>query len=140
MVVVGAEWEFGWNTPIKEYDLWHFPMREFGVDEIAFSPVSGINKKGIREFRSIEEMIDFYNIPVVLGHENGNTNLVDFKHPEDALYLFGRTSRDLFPAYGHIYPSLRVETPVTKGMIWGHQAASIIMYDRFLKNGNNNSR
>lgn len=133
MTVVGAEWEFGWNTPIKEYDLWYYPLTEFGVDEIAFAPKSGIKKKGIREFDNIEEMINYYNIPVILAHEFGTTDLKDFIHPEKVLYLFSRTSRDLFPTYGTIYPSVRVETPKKQGMLWGHQAANIILYDRYLK-------
>lgn len=130
MVVVGSMWEFGWNTPIKEYDLWHYPMKELGVDEIAMSPVSGI-KGDIREFHTVDEMIEYYNLPVIMCDELGETSLGEFKHPKEALYLFGRTSRSLLGQYNH-YPSLRVETPEGKGMLWGHQAASIVMYDRYL--------
>lgn len=130
MVVVGAEWEFGWNTPIKEYDLWHFPMREFKVDELAFTPISGIKKKGIREFNNMDDMIAYYNLPVIICHEHGEFDAKTFKHPEKALYLFGRTSRDILPMYKD-YPSIKVVTPVNKGMLWGHQAASIIMYEKW---------
>lgn len=138
MIVVAAPWEFGWNTPIKEYDLWHYPMREFGVDELAFTPISGIRKKGIREFPSIEELINYYDLPVIQCEEKGEQSLIEFSHPEGALYLFAKTSNPLL----HLgYSSLKIETPLNKGMLWGHQAASIILYDRFLKqHGNNNSR
>ena len=131
MTVIGSLWEFGWNTPIKEFDLWHYPMREFGVDEIAMTPVSGIKNK-VREFHSVEEMIQYYGLPVILCDELGETPLQRFEHPkEGALYLFGRTSRSLLGQYN--YPSIKIETPEEKGMLWGHQAASIIMYDRFCK-------
>ena len=129
MLVVGAIWEFGWNTPIKELDLWQFPMRDFGVDELAMTPVSGIRSNKVREFHSVEEMIQHYGLPVVVCDEKGDTTLEEFEHPEDALYLFNRTSG------GHLTGdySLRIETKADKGLLWGHQAASIILYDRFKK-------
>lgn len=134
MIVIASIWEFGWNTPIKEFDLWYYPMMDFGVDEIAMTPISGINKK-VKEFPDIDSLINHYvryhNLDVVLCDENGVIDVKEFKHPENVLYLFGKTTRSLLSHYN--YPSIRVVTPNNKGMLWGHQAASIIMYDRFLK-------
>jgi hypothetical protein len=131
MVVVAGVWESGWNTPIKELDLWHYPLKDFGVDELAMTPVSGIFSNKVREFHSVEDIIQYYGIPIVICDEKGETSLEDFDHPESALYLFNRTSGGQLPGK-HDY-SLRVETKLNKGMLWGHQAASIILYDRFKK-------
>ena len=139
MIVVASIWEEGWNTPIKEFDLWYYPLRDFGVDEFAMTPVSGIFTNKVREFNTVEEIIEHYGLPVILCDEGGETSLQDFDHPEDALYLFGRTSRSLLGSYEFNH-SVKVETKNNKGLLWGHQAASIILYDRLLKNGNNNSR
>lgn len=132
MVVVGSAWEIGWNTPEKEYDLWKFPMREFGVDKLAFTPVSAINTD-IDEFTSFPAMVEHYNLPVVICSDIGGIDIRDYKHPKDALYLLQRTSggdlRGMFPKADVI----TIATPLEKGMMWGHQAASIIMYDRYLK-------
>jgi tRNA(Leu) C34 or U34 (ribose-2'-O)-methylase TrmL len=132
MVVVASMWEYGWNTPIKEFDLWHYPLKDFGVDEFAMTPVSGIrlNNK-VQEFHSVEDIIKHYGLPVILCTEHGEYTLEEFEHPENALYLFNRTSGGIIvekPDY-----SLRIETKQNKGMLWGHQAASIILYDRFKK-------
>lgn len=140
MVVVAGIWEQGWNTPIKEYDLWHYVLMDFGVDEYAMSPVSGIKGK-IKEFHNVEEIIKYYNLPVILCDESyGSIDLKDFEHPKDALYLFGRTNMGLPVMNRESYTSIKFSTPKNLGTIWAHQAAGIILYDRFLKNGNNDSR
>lgn len=132
MIVVASIWETGWNTPIKEFDLWYYPLKDFGVDEIAFTPVSGIhiNNKA-KEFDSVKAMVEHYNLPIIVCTEFGDTNLNDFKHPKDALYLFNRTSGGNLPVKSDY--SLKIETKLNKGMLWGHQAASIILYDRYMK-------
>ena len=91
MVVVGAIWEFGWNTPKKELDLWHFPLKDFAVDEFAMTPVSGINSNKVREFHNVEELIQHYGLPVVLCTEHGESTLENFEHPKDVLYLLSRS-------------------------------------------------
>jgi len=140
MVVVAGVWEEGWNTPLKEFDMWYYPLTVFGVDEFAMTPVSGIrlNKK-VQEFHSVDEIILHYGLPVIICDEGGKTPLKTFKHPKDVLYLFNRVSGGT-----HIgketETSLRIETKLPQGLIWGHQAASIILYDRFIKDGNSNNR
>jgi hypothetical protein len=114
-------------------------MKDFGVDEIAMTPVSGIrlNNK-VKEFNSIEDMVEYYNLPVIICARNGETSLEEFEHPKDALYLFNRTSGGELPVKKGL--SLSIKTKLNAAMLWGHQAASIIMYDRFIKDGNNINR
>ena len=131
MIIVASIWEQGWFDFKTELDLWRFPLRELGVDELAMTPVSGIVTNKVREFHSVEDIIEYYNLPVVVCDEKGEVSLEDFIHPKDALYLFNRTSGGVLPGK-HDY-SLRIETKNNKGMLWGHQAASIILYDRFKK-------
>ena len=131
MIVVGAVWELGWNTPIMEYDLWKYPMKDLGVDQLAFTPISGIKRQDIREFDNVHEMVHHYHLPVVVCTEEGEYFLEDFEHPKNALYLFNRTTGGNFsivPDY-----TLKVNTALDRGMLWGHQAASIILYDRLVK-------
>lgn len=138
MIVVAGIWEDGWNTPIKELDLWHYPLRDFAVDELAMTPVSGIATNKVKEFHTVEDIVEHYDLPVIICTEHGETDLVDFKHPKDALYIFNRTSGGELP----VTPAhtLKIRTGLNKGMLWGHQAASIILYDRLLKDGDNDSR
>jgi hypothetical protein len=52
MVVVAGMWELGWNTPIKEIDLWRYPLKDFGVDRFYMTPISGIESKKVIELFS----------------------------------------------------------------------------------------
>lgn len=138
MIVVAGVWEQGWFDFKTELNLWHYPLKDLGVDEFAMTPISGLNSNKVREFHSVEELVQYYGLPVILCTEQGESSLNTFKHPKNALYLFNRTTGGQLP----VSPTwtLSVETHLNKGLLWGHQAASIILYDRLIKNGNNNSR
>ena len=134
MVVVAGMWEMGWNTPMMEVDLWKYPMRDFQVDEFAMTPVSGIQNKSVKEFASIDDIIKHYHLPLIVVDERGTTNLADFEHPKSALYLFGKAGFSPLSNYFKIAESLKIETPRKKGgLLWAHQAASVVLYDRYKK-------
>ena len=131
MVVVAAPWEFGWNTPIKEVDLWKYPLRDFGVDHLAMCPVSGIKDSFVKEYESVERIIEEYShLPLIIVDEKGENDLESFSHPENALYLFGKTTGSVL-GFADRGTSLKITTPADKGLLWGHQAASIILYHRW---------
>ena len=138
MIVVGAVWEQGWFDQETEVNLWHYPLKDFGVDEFAMTPIFDIKNNNVKQFHNVELMIQHYGLPVINCTEYGEITLDEFTHPKDALYIFNRTSGGVMPGK-HDY-SLRIETTNNKAMLWGHQAASIILYDRFIKHGNNNKR
>lgn len=131
MIKVAGVWELGWNTPIMEYDLWKFPMRDFGVDEWYMAPISGIQKGNITEVAFIKDAIhlnpDF--TPVCID-ENGTTDLEEFTHPENALYLLGKAGGSPNADSGF---SVRIPTKENKGLLWPHQAICIVLYDRLKK-------
>lgn len=135
-VKIVSYWEQGWNTPIKEYDLWHFPTRDFQVDELIMMPISGIDAQ-VTEYKSFDD-IDVSDCTVVWVDENGEEYLDDFEHPENAVYVFGRAG--LAPMKVHKKEgdkTLKIRTPEDKGLLWGHHAMVLVLYDRFLKNGRN---
>lgn len=125
-------WELGWNTPIMEFDLWAFMLRDFGVDELIMSPVSGIDRK-VTEHPNPEAALDANpDLVVVFVDEKGKTPLADFEHPRDVLYVFGKASRSPL-ALRPKAQSVRIETQEKKGLLWPHQAAAILLYDRQVK-------
>ncbi len=133
MIKVAGVWELGWNTPFMEYELWRMLMREFQLDEWYMTPVTGIDKgrDRVTETRHIRDCISLNpDFTPIFVDEDGDENLSDFIHPENALYILGKvggspkTKSDL---------SLRVETPAGKGLLWPHQILSIILYDRMKK-------
>lgn len=142
MVVVASMWELGWNTPIKEIDLWRFPMRDFGVDKLYMVPVTNVRSQKVIERNKIQDVIDEHpDLQVIFVRETGTTSLDTFIHPENALYITGRTNFSPYNNYNTDDSiSLVVPTIINKGILWGHQAMSIVLYDRMIKQNGSNSR
>lgn len=136
MIKVAGFWDLHWNTPIKEIDLWEYPLRDFGVDQHYMIPISGIDNKKVHERQEINEVLDKNrDMTIIFCDERANTLLKDFEHPENALYVFGKANYSPFlnlAREGDL--SLKIETVRPQGgLLWGHQAASIILYDRLMK-------
>lgn len=131
MVKVAGIWELGWSAPIKEYDLWAFPLRDFRVDEWIMTPVSGI-KKDVVEMENIQSVISSnLNLIPVFVDEKGKVELQDFIHPMDALYILGNAGQSVIGNYKDAL-SVRIQTPEDKGLLWPHQAICIVLRDRWL--------
>lgn len=142
-VKIASFWELAWNTPILEVDLYQYPLEDFGVDEIYMHPISGIDNKRIKERNNLDEILaENYDMTVVFVTDRAETKLVNFEHPDNALYITGLTSHSdpslTYVAEGRL--SVCIETPNNQGGLWGHQALSIVLYDRIIKNGSNSNR
>jgi hypothetical protein len=140
MIKVAGVWELGWNTPIKEIELWEYPLRDFGVDELHMSPVSGISSLFVHEHSNLGPWIDQERVngnTIVFVDENGVTDLDDFEHPENAVYVLGKASLSAMVAYGLEQDlSVKIKTKMNAGLLWPHQAITIVLNDRFKKEGN----
>ena len=134
VVKISGCWELAWNTPIKEKDLWML-LRDFGVDEWCMSPISGIDHGKVTEYRDHTEAIKKNpKLKVIYVDEAGEKPLSSFRHPKNCLYVFGRASMSPWVADGKPEKcSIRIDTPKNKALLWPHQAASIVLYDRFMK-------
>lgn len=140
-VYVVGHWELGWNSPIKELDLWEYPLKEFGVKQLAMVPISGLSTPGqnlfLKEFLNTEEAVTQYesNHTVVVVDENGSSDLESFVHPQKAVYVFGKTSLSplLLLQNKNNIQSIRIKTTNNTGMLWAHQAATVVLYDRMKK-------
>jgi hypothetical protein len=137
IVKVAGIWEIGWNTPYSEYDLWEYPLKDFGVDEWYMTPVTGIAKQ-LTEVHELQDAISQNpDLQVVFVDEKADTPLKDFVHPENVLYVLGRTSISPYISYKREQDmGVRIETkPIepSGGLLWSHQAISIVLYDRLMK-------
>ena len=90
------------------------------------------NNFGIAPVRFVDDDINIDLNNLVVFDENGEIPLAEFKHPENATYLFGCTGmqniHEMYPSA----PSVRIEVPqlvINRGM-FGSQAAAIVLYDR----------
>lgn len=133
MIEVAGIWEQGWNTPIKEADLWDMAMRSFGVEMMNMTPVSGIFHKRVDEYHSMEDLLKAKDhLTRVYVDEKGEVELAEFEHPEDALYIFGKCGYSPLMQAGHGHLSVRIDCPKL-GMFWPHQAMALVLYDRSKK-------
>lgn len=131
MIKILGCWEQGWNTPFLEYDLYAFPAKEYGVDELLMTPASGIDKK-VTEYKTIQDAINENpDLEVIFVDESGEEYLNNFKHPDNVLYVFGRASYSPWKALGKKHRSVKITTPTGKGRIWGHQAMILILQHRY---------
>lgn len=130
MVEVAGIWELGWSAPITEIEHWGMAMRSFGVERISMTPVTGVRFKLLDEYATWDAMLaaKSYLTPVFVD-ENSEVELRDFEHPEDALYVFGKANYAPLHTYGEGHLSVRIDCPL-KGMLWPHQAMSVVLYDR----------
>jgi len=67
--------------------------------------------------------------------EFGEFDLKDFKHPDDAIYIFGRDGGKI---NGKDQPPLGVDITIkipNVKSLWGIEALSILMWDRYIKHG-----
>lgn len=137
MIRIAGLWELGWNTPIKEADLWQYVLAEFGVERWFMAPISGIAGPSLlSEVADLQQMIDDHReegVPIVFVDEKGATPMREFKHPADVLYVFGKSSLSPLVGYGRGDASVKIETIRNSGGMWAHQAASVLLYDRMLK-------
>jgi hypothetical protein len=130
VIEIAGIWEIGRNVPLMEADLWKCAMRSYGLKRLNMTPITGIHAPWIFEFASVDEMIDAYpNHDPVFVDETAGTELEDFSHPTNALYVFGRSSYSPFTNMAKEHLSFRIECPEL-GMLWPHQCLPMILRDR----------
>lgn len=132
MIEVAGLWELGWSAPITEADQWDMVMRSFGVETLNMVPISGINKRWINEYPTMDALLADSDLTPVFVDENGEQELSEFEHPENALYVFGKATYSPFSNQAKQHLSVRIDC-LKMGMLWPHQAAAIVLHDRSCK-------
>jgi hypothetical protein len=132
-------WEVGYSYPLLEAETWRYPLREFAVNEWVMSPVSGIAIPELHEtndlLAEIKEQAKARSI--VFVDEKGLIDLRWYDHPEDACYVFGRSGFSPMRSYGEEieHESVVIPAGAGLGLLWAHQAAVMVLFDREVKRG-----
>ena len=114
--------EKGWLDERADFRQWDHLCRSMGGEELQL----------VYRLEDIEFPKDR---PIVILDESAETHLKDFVHPENAVYVFGRSCLNkMQDAYYSDY-AVRVDTPANCNM-FGVTVAAIVLYDRNLKRGN----
>ena len=140
-VAILGHWEWRDMVPMTEAPLWNLPLRDFGIEDWRMVPVSGIRNPGpkveLREHATYQAALDGCLLRRVFveprtEHQNPDTVwLHDFEHPKDCIYIFG--SAHYNPTMFHRRPGdpvVSIKTVQDRGVLWSHQAATIVLYDR----------
>lgn len=120
---------------------WEYILSNFNVENcwIRNAPTDFVSFHKPTQIQSADELPD---APlVVLSHPEGRNykgvvSIVDFKHPPDAIYLFGAdhiimSDDDIGEREIHSV----VYVPSGQYEMYSYVAASIVLYDRLIKNG-----
>jgi len=137
-VKIAGLWELGWNTPIKEIELWEYPLRDYDVNGLIMAPVSGIANNFVTERHDLSVALDEHRqqgYQVVFVDEKGTTDLAEYTHPtQDTIYVFGKASLSPLAAYSSSQDqSVRITTKNNLATLWPHQAAVLVLHDRMAK-------
>lgn len=146
---MAGNWETGWNAPITEQYLWSFPIRDFEIDHWRMMPVSGIKNKerevDLVEFHTQGELLDTPLPRIFLEPRIGKLNqdstwLSEFEHPESCMYVFGSAHKDFTSLKRDGDTVVSIDTVQDKGVLWSPQCLAVVLYDRLVKRGDNNTR
>ena len=130
-------------SPAVEYkSRWKFLVRGFELKGIYMSPVTGFTEEHrtstdlrdhVIEVEDIMEVItENPKLVPVLVDECSPNRLQTFKHPKDAIYLFGRTGMSFFGGWKGESVSIEAPGELT-AYLQPDQAAAIVLYDRMVK-------
>jgi len=132
-VAVAGLWELGHNVPLQEACLWEMVVRDFMVDEWHMSPVTGIDQPRVTEWADAGAMLEALRRQhhLVFVTEGAPCYLSEFKHPENACYVFGKCNWSPFTSFAEPGDlSLCIETPAGDGLLWPHQCAATALWHR----------
>ena len=113
--------DFGWYTEVGERGIFHMLCEAYRVG------LELLNETGWPEFRDDET--------IVLMDEQGTVMLDDFEHPDNAVYVFGRSGQnDMIEKVPHDH-SVCIPYPAGPGKrcLMAISACSIVLADRLRK-------
>lgn len=143
MVKVVGYWDIWYKHKESEYDIsWRYMLKHFGVDEVILIPNLNIVEKIPIDYTEVP-LIEMNNISEVLSanptltpiliDERGTTSLRNFTHPENVMYIFGRTGHNPFDELNWKGTSVHIESVekhLGDALLHPNQACSIVLYDR----------
>lgn len=106
-------------------DTWFAPMAEHAMYQ-------HLTEAFVAEFQLIRDWADAEipeGWPVIVMHETGQVESRDYVHPENAVYVLGKTGQALLQAVSPYDDVLRIHSPFAQEL-WGIQVAAIVLRDR----------
>lgn len=127
-------WESDWMEAERtERRLWKQTIQALGVDHWGMMPVKGGPFTSPLQYTTVAEMLAAYPGPKTFlipaaTYANG-VSLIDYVHPEDAIYVFGAAHENLVAHITGQDTVVNIPTPVKTAM-FGVSAMSMALYAR----------
>lgn len=113
--------EHGWLDKNTDFRQWDHLCRAY----------DGVELQMIKKWDEAE-IPEGYTVVLVDGA--GDVPIMDFKHPEKAVYVFGRTLLDIYTEIDDKDYEVSVNIPTTQSVpLFGVVAGGIVLQDRFTK-------
>ncbi len=122
--------------------LWPYPETNPGtiaVWEFNYRALFSTYKLNLQIVSEPDLTMDLHTIPsVAIEQKTKNTiPIQDFVHPEKAVYYVGNSKYSHPSHWAKTDFSVHIEAPsMYEHPLYGHQAAAIVLHDRYLKNAN----
>jgi len=143
-LIVGA-WESSWFSTRIELKLWRHSIRPFNIGELIMVPMTNIisSKFNLKEYSSTEDALASSSCPgrkrvFIEAPSDWESRGIDYvplskyKHPENPIYIFGRTGNFNVFLAGEEDDRVAILLP-GHDSLWSFTAASIVLYDRQVK-------
>ena len=126
MIKIYALKEYDWFDDMKvERFMWRQTANAYGVDEVVLE----------RSFEEIPDIEGFTKVHVLMPNRiDRSVELVDFVHPENAVYIFGNAVDNLVRFVEEKDECVQIATPKSAAL-FGITVAGAILTDRLYKNG-----
>ena len=129
--------ELGLNT---EFSFWQQVFMSYDVDRFIFVPTTEDGNEH-ESYDSLEDALDqvtgthvFLEPPHrAVEIERDPIFLNDFQHPQDAVYIFGRTGWSNISLVGSEDIVLSVEQSNTEGDMFAMTMLAVVLHDRWVK-------
>ena len=121
---------------------WDLVLQAFCIAEIYELPGLGHPLNRSIKLETLEDLGNYHPAdqiilaPVVGDFVQGDEDLKDLEHPEEAIYIFGGTMTRLTEADVALgIPTAKVYIPADGADLFPSQAGAIVLWDRYTKRG-----
>jgi tRNA(Leu) C34 or U34 (ribose-2'-O)-methylase TrmL len=137
MITVVGMWEPGYSLEqtFLEDTVWKQTLNAFSVDRFCMVKYPGVTAGEIsspEEYDTMEEALASTNGErIFMCFAQTGTNLKDFVHPADAVYIFGRPGDDMVQYMNPEDHKIHIQTPNNVDML-ACSCVAAVLYDRGL--------
>lgn len=127
MITIIGYWEKDWLDPKIEFFMMKQLKHAYKVDRMIMIPKLLSDRTSLDQYDTLEEALDTVDGDLVYLEHTSDSLLQDFKHPENAVYIFGKVGVGHMNREGGV--KIRIDTP-GKSCLFATNALAITLENR----------